>query len=57
MEKLHKYLTDLLPHYLELLQQMVSINSFTANPGGVTNHRFTARPLLSVSAELSIDQP
>ena len=35
MEQLHKYLSERLPHYLELLRQMVSINSFTANPGGV----------------------
>lgn len=38
-----RYLTDNLPAYLDLLQKMVSINSFTANPNGV-NHlgRLTA---------------
>ncbi len=35
MEKLHKYLSDRLPAYLDLLHRMVSINSFTSNPAGV----------------------
>ncbi len=35
--ELQQYLTDNLPAYLNLLQKMVAINSFTANPDGV-NH-------------------
>ncbi len=35
--ELQQYLTDNLPTYLNLLQKMVAINSFTANPDGV-NH-------------------
>ncbi len=33
--QLQEYLTANLPHYLEMLRQMVAINSFTANPAGV----------------------
>ncbi len=34
-EKIKSYLQQNLPQYLDLLQQMVTINSFTANPAGV----------------------
>ena len=34
-EPLHRHFTDNLPDYLELLREMVEINSFTANPVGV----------------------
>ncbi|MCA9962292.1 MAG: M20/M25/M40 family metallo-hydrolase [Anaerolineales bacterium] len=48
------YLEENLPHYLDLLHQMVDINSFTGNPEGV-NHlgRFTAQRFadLGFSAE------
>ena len=30
-----EYLTQNLPDYVEMLRQMVAINSFTANPAGV----------------------
>jgi glutamate carboxypeptidase len=35
LDSLEKYLKDNLPTYLDLLRQMVAINSFTANPEGV----------------------
>jgi glutamate carboxypeptidase len=35
IHQLEEYLQDRLPHYLELLEQMVAINSFTSNPDGV----------------------
>lgn len=34
-QAIHTYLQDNLPRYLEILRQMVDINSFTANPDGV----------------------
>jgi len=34
-ESLHQYYSHRLPQYLEILQQMVNINSFTANQAGV----------------------
>ena len=37
IDKAEIYLDDQLPQILDLLQQMVSINSFTANPQGVNN--------------------
>ncbi|MCP4428944.1 MAG: M20 family metallopeptidase [Chloroflexi bacterium] len=33
--EIHHYLQDNLSHYIDLLRQMVAINSFTANPVGV----------------------
>lgn len=33
--RIEEYLTQNLPHYLDMLRQMVAINSFTANPTGV----------------------
>ena len=35
IQQLEEYLQDRLPHYLELLEQMVATNSFTSNPDGV----------------------
>ena len=34
-QRIHDFLAPRLPHYLELLRQMVGINSFTANAAGV----------------------
>lgn len=36
-ESLHQYYSHRLPHYMEILQQMVNINSFTANRPGVNS--------------------
>lgn len=35
IDQLRSYLSARLPSYLQMLQEMVAINSFTANPGGV----------------------
>lgn len=44
LANMQTYLEQNLPHYLELLRQMVDINSFTANPEGVNQlGRLTAQ--------------
>ena len=60
-EKIEDYLTDNLPHYLEMLRQMVAINSFTANPEGVDElGRLTAAtfaPLGFAAEQIPADNP